>query len=338
MSPGITSLRLIQLAAEVTQGSSSDAATTVWRGMGVLKDNLEVTFVEEAIGILGGANRTYIGKTGGEIELNGSATYEQLPYFLQSGVYTATPTTDTGTGTGYIWTWNVQSVSTDSIATSDLTTYTIEGGDNQQAEVMHYCFTKELKLTGETGKSIEVSGTLEGRAIATTTFTASVSAPTVEDILFSKGLLYIDPSTDAAGTTLKSNTLLKMNLDFKTGWMPVFAADGQTYFSFVKRVSDEITLDITFEHDGTSVAEKAVWRAQTERVIRLKFTGNALTSSGAYTTKTMIIDLYGKWESFEALSDMDGNDTVVGKFRAGYSSGAAKKMVWTIVNELSVLP
>ena len=339
MSPGIKALRRVQIGAELSAGATTDVASTIWRGMGVLKDNLEITNVEEDIGILGGANRTYIGKTGGEIQLTGSSTFEQLPYLFQSGIYATAPTTDTSSAK--IWVWNVQAMSTDPIATSDLQTYVIEGGDNQQAEDMHYCFTKELKLSGEAGASIDVSATLEGRAVATTTFTASLSVPTVEDILFSKGLLYIDPTSDAAGTTLKSNTLLKMDLSFTTGWIPVFAADGNTYFSFVKRASDEMTLDITFEHDGTSVAEKAYWRSQTERVIRLKFAGNALTTTDAgatYDTKVLVIDLYGKWQSFDALSDMDGNDTVVGKFKVGYSATAAKKAVITIVNELATLP
>ncbi len=335
--PGIKALRTVLIGKETTQGTNV-AATTTWRGMGVLKDNLEVTFVEEDIGILGGTTRSYIGKTGGEIELSGVATFEQLPYAFQSGAYTTTPTTDTSSA--YTWTWNVQSVSTDPIATTDCLTYSIEGGDNQQAEEMSYCFAKEIKLSGEAGSAIDVSINLEGRTVSTTTFTSSVSIPTVEDILFSKGLLYIDPSTDAAGTTLKSNTLLSMDLNYKTGWMPVFTADGNTYFSFVKRVSDEITLDITFEHDGTSVAEKAAWRAQTERVIRLRFSGNALTTTdvgATYDTKIFLIDLYGKWESFEALSDKDGNDTVVGKFKVGYSTAAANKAVFKIVNESATL-
>jgi len=337
--PGIKALRRVQIGPELSPGATTDVATTIWRGMGVIKDNLEITFVEEDIGILGGANRTYKGKTGGEIELSGTATFEQLPYGFQSGIYATTPTTDTSSG--LTWTWNVQSLSTDPIATSDLQTYVIEGGDNQQAENMHYCFTKELKLSGEAGAAIDLSMTLEGRDVAPTTFTAGLSIPSVEDILFSKGLLYIDQTSDAAGSTLKSNTLLKMDLTYTTGWVPVFAADGNTYFSFVKRQSDAITLDITFEHDGTSVAEKSAWRAQTERVIRLKFAGNALTTTDAgatYDTKILLIDLYGKWESFDALSDMDGNDTVVGKFKVGYSATAAKKCVFTVVNELSSLP
>jgi hypothetical protein len=155
--------------------------------------------------------------------------------------------------------------------------------------------------------------------------------------------LYIDGSTSSSdiGTTQVSQTLFNADLSHTTGWRGYRSADGRTDFSFIKRTKDELTLSLTFEHNSSAVTEKAAWRNQTERAVRLTFTGNALSttdSGGTYDTKTLILDLWGKWESFEALSDNDGNDQVTGLFRVGYSPDAQFKARYILVNELATMP
>jgi hypothetical protein len=199
-------------------------------------------------------------------------------------------------------------------------------------------FVREFSLTGEQGAAWMVAATVEGQAVSTTTFTASLSYPTVETILFSKTKLYIDPSSDTIGTTQKSNTLLSAELNVTTGWVAIPTGDGNLYFSSVKRVGDEIELKITFEHDASSVSEKASWLSQSERGLRLIATGNALSSAGTHGTKKLTIDLYGKWVEFEPLDDQDGNSVVTGTFRCGYSTASSAKGSIAIVNELTALP
>jgi hypothetical protein len=335
---GIKALRRIQMGPETTAGTNV-VASAIWRGTGMGQDTRETTFVEEDIGLLGDALRTYVAKTGGEVTFEGIASFEQIPYFLQSGFYKTAPTTDASSAK--IWAWDVQDSSTDPIQTTDLQTYTVEFGDNQQAEYMNYCFTREFNLTGTVGEALQVSATMEGRTVATTDFTSGIGIPTVESILFTNGKLYIDASSDTLGTTQVSQTLFAVDLNVTTGWRAYPAADGRTDFSFAKRTKEEITCSVTFEHNATAVAEKAAWRNQTERALRLRFDGNALSSTDAgatYDKKTFIVDMLGKWESFEALDEQDGNDQVTGTFRMGYSSTAAKKGGFIVVNELAALP
>lgn len=337
MADGVKALRKIQIGQEASLGGSTDFASTIWRGSGVLTDNRETSFPSEDIGILGGTTRSYVAMSGGEISLEGDATFEQLPYILNSGVYLTTPTTDTGSG--YIYVWTVQNVSTDKIESTDLQTLVIEGGDNNECEVMRAAFVREFSLSGSAGEALQVSATLQGREISGgQSYTASVSIPSVETVLFSKGKLYIDATSDTIGTTQVSNTLLGAEFSMKSGWQAVMSADGRIDYSFLKRVADEISLQLTYEHNGSATTQKAAWRAQTERAIRLIFTGNALSSSGAYTTKTLILDCWGKYESFDSLGEQDGNDTVSATFKIGYSSTAGNKCRVTVVNELATLP
>lgn len=344
MTTGISALGKSLIGVEATAGGSTDIATTHWRGMGRIADRREMVYPPEKVGKIGNTTRSYVPRTGGEVLLESDATFEQLPYIFNAGFYTATPTTDASSA--QIRAWSVQSSSSDPIATTDLSTLVVESGDNVQAEVARFCFVRQFSLTGRQGEGVQFSGTLQSRAPETGTFTA-VSATDLENpaetILFSKSYLYIDPSTDTAGTTLKSETLMDATLNVTTGWVEINAKDGRTDFSNIKRVDDEITLEVAFEHNSVAVAEKAAFRAQTERVLRLKFLGNALSTTDAgatYDTKALVIDLYGKWTSFgvEGLEEQDGDNLYRGTFRAAWSAAAANKAVITVVNELASLP
>ncbi len=73
--------------------------------------------------------------------------------------------------------------------------------------------------------------------------------------------------------------------------------------------------------------------------MRLKINGSALTTAGSgYTYKTLIVDLAGKWETFDKIDEQDGNDIVTGTLRARYNSTAALFAEFVVVNELSSLP
>lgn len=331
---GIKALRKIEIGRETTAGTAA-TPTTIWRGMGTIQDELEQVFPEEDVGYLSGTDRTYIPKVEATLEMDEvEATYEQLPHILEAGVITDTPSQN-GTGSGYIYTYTFPTT-----AANTIKTYTIAGGDNQQAEYFAYGYVEAFTLGGAPGEAVKMSATWKGRQVATTTFTTTATIPTVETILFQKSSLYIDTAGGTMGATQKSNTLLGFNLDVDTGMRAVYAGDGQLYFSFQKTVMPEVTLEITFEHDATAVAEIAAWRAQTERQIRVKVIGNAITTvgGGSFATKTLYIDLAGKWDSFDKIGEQDGNDVVTGTFRARRNATNSKFAEITVVNELSALP
>jgi len=328
---GSKALRKIQLGAETTAGTAVDA-DIIWRGTGVIKDNRETITPDEDIGYLSGKTRNYCPKLEAAITMDPvPATFEQLPVILSAGVKNViTGVTDTG-GSGKIYTYTFPTTSA-----NEITTWTIEGGDDTQAEEMEYAFVESFEISGNGGEALMMSADWKGRQVTKCSFTGSVTTPAaVEEILFGNGKLYIDEASGTIGTTLKSKTLLGMSLNVTTGWVAKYAADGALYFSWAHPTKPEVLLNMTFEHNSNAVAEKDAWIAGTSRQLRLLFEGKALTTSGGFAKKSLIIDLAGKWDSFDPLGETNGNDTVAGIFRAGYDATAAKFATIKVVNEVA---
>jgi hypothetical protein len=333
-SVGLKALRKIQLGRESTVGTAV-AATTIWRGPGVgLEDQLELTFAQEDVGYLSGTDRTYIAKLLAAIAFDETeATFEQLPHILEAGVRTDTPAQD-GTGSGYIYEYIFPTT-----AQNTIKTYTIEAGDNQQAEEMAHAFVSEFKLAGKAGEALKMSATWLGRQATNTTFTGALTPVTVEEILASKGALYIDAVGGTIGSTQVTNTLLDTELTVKTGWVPVFTHDGELYFSGIKNTGPEVLLKLTYEHNSSAVTEKTAWRNQTPRQMRLLYTGGALGTPGtAHSNKKLIIDIAGKYEKFDVLGEQNGNDVLTCTLRGRYNATADLFCETTVVNELTALP
>ncbi len=342
MTYGIKALRQIQMSREVSTSQGSPSTDfTVWRGLGTLEDTRETTFVEEDIGVFGGVDRTYVAKTGAQINIESTpATFEQLPHILDAAVKLATPTTDASSA--QIRTYAFPISTSDAVSSTDLQTYSFKVGDNNEVEQAGFGYVSEFTLSGSAGEALMMEAVYQTREATTDNDGfATVSIPDVEEILFSKGKLYIDEPGGTMGATQKSNTLLSAELKVTTGWMGINTGDGRTDFSFIKQVQPEIILTVTFEHDGTAAAEKSAWRTGTARQVRLTFEGDALgtTDAGApYDKKTLVISLAGKWEKFDPMEDQDGDNVVTGTFRARYNATCAKFAEIVVVNELAVMP
>ena len=331
MSNGIKALRRIQIGLETTAGTAI-AATTRWRGTGVIEDLRKLVYPEEDIGYISGVDRSYVSQYGAKIELDDTpATFEQLPYLLAMGVKSVIAgSADTG-GAGKIYDYPFPTTAKNTIKTA-----TIEGGDDQEAERMEYAFCESFKLSGKQGAAWMMSASLIGRQVGLNAF-AAATLPTVEELLFGKSKLYIDAVGGSIGGTLQSNTLLAAEIAVDTGWHAKYTADGNLYFSYPEVRMPEIIVKATFVHNNVAQAEKVNWRAQTARLLRVLVNGSAFTAGSSFSMKTAILDCAGKWE-FGKLDEDDGNDIVEGTMRARYDPTAAKFAEMKVVNKLATLP
>ena len=330
------SLRFIQLGVETTAGTEADA-TAIWRGTGGLDDQLTLESPAEDVGYYVNLDRTYIPKTLGQLDMEATpATFQQLPYILAGGVEDTDTGVQDGAGSDYVYQYDFPVTSASSIAS-----YTLEGGNATQEYQMLYSFVRNFSITGAPGEAVMMSATWNGRQIATGTKTAAVSIPTVEEILFSKGKLYIDAVGGTLGTTQVSSAFYGMDFSVDTGWFPLFTADGEIYFTAPNYNRDNLNanLGITFQFGSDAVSQLAAWRAETPKQIKVIFEGSAFTTAGTtYSSHTLILNLAGYWDRFEKIGEADGNDIIDGNFRVAYNATADVSFGQIIVvNELSAL-
>jgi len=331
--------QFIQFGDESTAAGTAIAATVIWRGDGeMLSDDRELVFVDERTGILTNTLRTYTPKLLGSLAMAATpATFEQLPYLFEAGISAEVATQD-GSGSPYIYNY-VSGYN----AVNTLTTYTIETGDNEQAEEMAYCFVESFTLSGNAGEAVMMSANWIGRTPATTTKTASLAHQVVEEIFASDAVFAYDSIDGSPGTGVTASTLLSWTLNVTTGWKPRWTCDsGEIFFAYpyFDQGSFDATLDVVYEHNATSKAEKAVWIAETPQIYQIKIEGSTATTAGTtYSKKTLILEMVGKYETFDSLSETDGNSTVSATIKLGWDEGDVDRnaLNFTVVNELSAL-
>ena len=331
--------QFIQLGDETTAAGTAIASTVIWRGDGeMISDDREITFVDERTGILTPTLRSYTAKKLGSLAMAATpATFEQLPYIFEAGISDETASAD-GDGSDYIYNY-VSGYN----AVNTLETFTIETGDGEQAEEMAYCFVESFTLSGNAGEAVMVSANWLGREPSTTTKTPSLAHQTVEDIFASEGVFAIDAITGTAGTGVTTSTLLSWTLNVTTGWKPRWTCDsGEVYFAYpyFDRGSFDAKLDVVFEHNATSKAEKVLWLAETPQIFQIKIVGSDVTTPGTtYSYKTLILEMVGKYEKFESLGETDGSSTIAATIKCGWDEGDVDRnaLNFTVVNELSAL-
>lgn len=331
---GVKPLKKIQFGPEATAGTAV-AATSRYRGVGSIDDKSNWKDVEEDVGLLAPTTRQVQTDEFAEFAMGSvEASFEQINYPLEGGLLKIGTGVADGAGSGKIYTYPIPAA-----AIPTIQTYTIEGGDDQGAEEVEYCYLQSFKLSGAARDTWMLEQVWEGRQPTPTTFTGALSLPAVSDMAFNKSKLYIDETSGSFGGTQVSNTFMKAELSFTTGIIPVFTGDGALYFTSLKRILAEIELKVTFEHNSSAIAEKAKWKAGTPRLVEIEIIGPALASAGTtYTYKTVRVQIAGIWKKFDALEDDGGNNVVTGTLRGAYDLTAGEVGNIIVVNELATIP
>lgn len=335
MAPGRKYLRKIQFGKETTAGTAT-TATAIWRGVGnMLEDQRVIEEIDEHVGILGGTDRTAVTKLLGGLELAETPlTFEQFNWLLVAGLGAPTTGSADGSGSDKIYTTNIPTTAAPTVAP-----YTIQGGDDFEAERMEYAFPTKITVKGETGSTARVSATLIGRQVTTNAFTSGLSLPTLEDVITGKGKVYLDAIGGSYGGTQVANQILAFELTYELMWIAKWTMDGNLYFSLPVYAGHKVSGKLTFEHDsavsGTGGA-KQHFRDQTPRLLRLDLIGSAVTTAGStYSTKKAIFDLPIKYTKAAVIGDKDGNDIVDMEFRSRYNATAGNAGKIIVVNELT---
>lgn len=336
---GLSGNRKIQLGAEASLGTAV-AATAIWRGgFGGVEDASEWIAIPDRPGILIPTDRSAKAALLATLNMpDEAATFQQLPYLLEAGIAKITTPTQDGTGSDYIYDYNVGLTSVNTPRG-----YTIEAGDNQEVKEMEYSLVESFRLAGGVKELVKMGATWFGRQPTVSSFTGSLSVPSVEEIQATSGELAIDAvSGSFGGTPVTAGQLLRFSLDVTTGWKPKYTMDsGQLYF--YEHVFDDqafgANLELVFRHGAAANAEEANWRNNVSRLIQLKFEGSQFGTPGTtYTYHTLIINICGKWEKWNPIEADEGDTITTATFKCGYNETADEGLQIIVVNELTTLP
>jgi hypothetical protein len=319
----------IQFGREATAGTAV-AATVIWRGaFANLEDARTRTTVDEQIGLMVQAERTYDSAYLGRLTMPGSPlTFEQVPHILEAGVGTVSPSG----ADPYVYTYTMPTGSTP----NTLKTYTMEAynalvtGDYRE---MEYCFVEEFTFSFSGDEAWQVSANWLGRQLSTGTATSLSTLQSVNEALGRRTKLYIDATGGTLGSTQKTGVLMGANMTVRTGWQPVPVGDGNLYFSGVKYTHPEITFSMTLELEDSSVVadERAIYESNAVRLFRWEM-------DGADADHEMKIDFAGVYDSIGQYENSDGNTTVTLEGHGVYSSTDSEYWEAAVTNSLSSLP
>lgn len=336
MSQGRKELRRLQIARESANGTRFATPRALWRGVGEMpEDARTIEKVEEQVGIFGGTDRTYTPKLLGQIELaETEATFEQI----------TVPLLLLGLGTsGGGWQGSAQGASGSAVVNTLIIpaaqsypypSVTIEAGDDAEAEFLTYVIAEETTLTFSGGEAMKVSSTLKGRSVDRTNASGSFSAVgtlyPVETILASAGTFWLVPGTTGNSFgqgQVTAGNILAGEITLTTMWALKYPVDsGTTYFHTAVFAGMEITGELTLEHQvsGTfgaagTFGQKAKWKAEEPQLLQATWRGGTIPVGTGFSNKELTLQLPIKWDTFNALDDMDGNDIVVGEFTSRYN-------------------
>jgi len=338
MSGGSKKARRIQLGRQAAVDTEVDA-TYKWPGTGTILDNIDIQQIDQDVGIAGGTTETNIPMKGGGLALGPDvAAFEMLLHLCEMSIKTATGVID-GTGNDpYIYTYGFP---TTTPQTSKQ--YTVEGGDDKGEEQFLNAFCSDWTLAGSARNPYQLSANLVGGAVSPGTFTSDPGLGLRNNMNFGLTSIFIDDNDGTIGTTQKSNTVRGLNFKYTGSIKPKDTADGRDTldFSYVQDTMDyNAVLQVEFEHDSTSIAEKAYYRAGTSRLLQVKIEGStAFTNVGTtYSVPTCLINLPGIWMNFSKIGEANGNDIVTGTFESHYDSTAAIAGSIVLAVALSAVP
>lgn len=347
--PGIKSLQRIQIGKESTNGTAVTATTRLLTEGGTLDDQRVVKIPELLVGYYGGVDISFIESITAAIDIKEhTLTPEQFGYFPAGGF--GGPTTGTADGTassGYKYVTTIPRDAADSVTN---TSYSVEGGDNYEQQVMDYGKFVKFSVKGAQKARLTANASMIGQSVTrlSSGFT-STSLIDPNSLIFGGSKLYIDAIGGTAGTTAVANQFMGFEINFEPMWIPKYTGEGapdSPVWSFALFVGYKISGKLTLEHDAAANGVSGLFYAfqnNTPKLMRIDCLGQAYATAGTGTVFTggrrgVRFDLPIKITKAPPLEDNEGNDLRTFEFESRYNATAATAGTITVCNEVSALP
>jgi len=237
------------------------------------------------------------------LRYEGDATYEQLIYFLHMAVKGGiTPTTPGGGTLSRDWTFTPTLT-----ALQAQESYTFEYGDNSQAWESKFSMVNNLELSVALDEIVTMRADMFANLATKTTFTGALSDQVVNEVAGIDVKVFIDSTYANLGVTEKAALLVGGTIRLGTGLTPVRRA-GNSDFSAISEQRRHLEFDLDLVMGSDAVAEYDAWAADTDRAIRLEFTGPIIEAAIPYKLR---VEAFGRYMTPPTLFDSrDGEDLI----------------------------
>lgn len=314
---GERAFAFLQGSLETSKGSNNAATRILMARMTSPSFNQPREFLEEDRGTLVAAGRYITGVKDYTFAIEGAATFEQLPWFLQTAAKGSIVATTVGTtGKRVVFSPNT------TVTGDDLQAAAFEFGDDSQSFLSKYCEATSWDLgfdSPTTGQAAPLNMSFHyiTQSLASNTKTANLTPPAVNSILATGASFAIGATTTGFGSLAGLTGSLRefhMTSDNNLG-RKVFVGDGLTY-SLIGRGRRMTTFTATFEGDANGVTRFVEWDVPTEKRIRLQFYGPTISGSAPATAYQLWIDARILFTAFDPTQAQDTNTVfkVSGRF------------------------
>lgn len=263
---------------------------------------------------------------GGSGSMEMLATFEDLPYILDSACTEATPT---GTGP-YVYAYTLP---TTAVPAAPRKLTVIHGSSQTGAGIykLEGGIVNSFTIKGATGKPTTVSVELIGKDVVSGAL-AAVSDRVVEVIMGQPWAIYYDAVGGTIGSTALATTAVAFELKVNMNRVLTWSMDALTPDGYEEGPRDA-SLSLTLRYNATVKTEVDALAAQTavvEKQIRLKQTSG---------TKIAQFDFAGFVAKPPAtFDDQDGVITSKIDFTSKYNTALANCFAASITNSVSTLP
>lgn len=334
MATAIRPFEAVQIGKETVAGTRV-AATRKLVGAGLLKEEVDRYYSSYPRGLratVGGMGVTLRRGTvfTMETELNAEEILWPLSMGVKGGV------TPVGAGADKTWTFTPTLNVLPTLDTATIEFAESDGSTNQIYTEAGYCLSTGFKCDWPLNGVAKLSWTGFGRARQTDTITpAMVPYPTREELVSPNLLVYADNTYAGMGGTLLSAVVRSATFECMTNHAPDYTADARADLDFTSVKFGNLAgkLSLVLELNATAATEFANWRANTQRYIRLKSTGNAIGAG----FKTVQIDGSYRVVGTPTFS-VDGDfELMTLELEAVYDATGGKILEFVIINGLATI-
>jgi len=288
--------------------------------------------IEDLRGTTQPSYATVMNRIWAECELSGLVSYDDLPYLLDATFGTAAPA---AASDEYSRSYAVSPdwASTDAQPKIFTITY---GETSSDANIYGIpgATLQSLRLSGRSGAPMTYTARFFGKQVEADTFDA-LNDRNVTFAMGAHGSVMIDPSSDAAGTTIVSDTFFAFDLELTPNRAPKWIIGSLTPAGY-RHGKWSGSLRLTLELNPTTTAYWtsifAGTTAPVEKLVRVKFVnpGNTDVFITLDFTGTVI-------EAPQPLTDEDGITTVDLALQGHYGTGLSSFAAASVVNTIAVL-